>query len=320
MSEAVAGVVGDFTVTITPPDTEPSAPTTGASAPLPAGRMMVGVTVDPTEYETRLPLYPGNQMCRVFSPPGSGMTGWPGSGHDDRVARIWAAGGEQIRPACTFKDWADDHTAKTAFDQWLNVAPEAIERVGVDLAHMHEGDAKRVDAAEYRRRQFLLAQWITQHPRGKYVRLTPTQTLQYTQAKSRPGKPKGDGNLVPYFAGVGTPALDMYADSWVKDYPDPVAFCEPLWQLRDATGQAPAVPELGAARVRSDTTGAGRAAWLTAVAEQLAAGGCASVCLWDDLGTGGTNLRLTDDVGVTTPEVTAWRAVIARYGTSGYTG
>lgn len=301
---AVTGMVGDIGVTLTLP--EDNTPTTRP-------RMDVGVTVDPAQIEARLPLYPGNKIIRVFGYPGTGLPAWrsTGKGSDDRIERIYATVGHGIRIAATFKDWASDKTARTMVTGWLDNAPESIEQTGVDLAHMHEADAKRFNVTEYRRRQFLLAEWVTAHPRGKYVRITPTQTLQYTMAKSAPGKPKGDGDITPYYAGVGVPALDMYADSWEKTYPDPVKFCEPLWRLRDAAGVAPAVPEIGAARLPADKNGSGRAEWLEAVGEQLSLGGCASVCYWDDLGTGGTDLRLTVDPTVVTPEVEAWRRVMA---------
>lgn len=312
MSGPVSGMVGGYAVTITPP-TEPPATTPPPAA---ARRMLAGVTVDPSQIEARLPLYPGNSIIRVFGYIGGGLPEWVATKTDDRIPRI-AALVPGIRFAVTWKDWASDAAARALFDDWLSMAPASIETTGVDICHMHEADAKRMNVTEYLRRQFLLAEWLREHPRGRHVRQTPTQTLQWTMAKSLPGKPKGDGDITKYYAGVGVPALDMYADSWAKTYPDPVKFCEPLWRLRDASGLAPAVPEFGAARLPADKAGTGRAEFIEAVGDQLRLGGASSVCYWDDLGTGGTDLRLTKDAQEITPEVEAWRRVLAANASAG---
>ncbi len=286
------GRVGPFDVTVT----------------LPGRPMIVGTTVDPAAYEERLPRYPGSRMCRVFGYPGTGLPPWRarrvGNVVDDRIERVLRIAPGTII-AGTFKDWNDDASARAAVNAWIDEIPPEVD--DARLAWMHEADRKGVDPTLYRRRQWLLAEWIADHPRGELVTQTPTSTYMWTLDDAA-GKGRGDWSK--YLAGVGITAVDVYAPSWAPTYPDPAKFVEPLRRLQDITGGDVEVPELGAARLDGDPTGERRAEWIVDVAGRLRAIGVTAVAWWDDYGTNGTDLRLAvgDEVS---PEVEAWRAVIA---------
>jgi hypothetical protein len=263
--------------------------------------VIVGTTVDPSQYETRLLTYPGTRMCRVFGPPNTGIPSWQGRKGDERIARIKRVD-PLIEPACTFKDWPNDTSALIAVNAWLDQLDGPTR-----LAYMHEGDAKNVDATTYRHRWYLLAGWIHNHPNGRFVTLTPTQTSQWTLATPA-GKGRGDWSK--YYVGLGRPAVDVYAGAWLTKYPDPAGFLEPLWRFRDTIGWNLEFPEFGIARLTFDTTGQGRADWAYACAGIMRAEGVTAVSWWDDFGSNGTDIRLYDSTP-DTPEVSAWRAVIA---------
>jgi len=266
--------------------------------------MLVGVTVAPGDYETRILAQPGSQICRVFGYPGKNLPSWKPATGDGRVARLRELI-PGIVPACVFQDWADDATAQKAVGAFLDQVDGPCR-----LTWKHEADRKRVDPTVYRRCWYLLAQWVVEHPNGHYVTLAPTQTYQWTMTYSAG---KGSGDWSKYYTGIGNTGIDTYANSWESGYPDPGAFLAPLWRYRDTIGRNLELPEFGAARVKGDPTGQKRGDWLYQCASIMYAQGVTAVAYWDALGSNGTDLRLWTDKP-TTPEALAWSAAITDFG------
>ncbi len=292
----VAGLVGGYRVTIEP--------TTGGSVPAEpvasTSGLELGVTVDPTQYEARLPFHEGAYgPSRVFWKPGAGLPSWA----DSRVRRIKAVDARRRLSFC-FKDWPSDEAVRLGVRKIIDEARAAGETF--DLAHMHEPGPKDFDPREWRRRQFKLDEWIGEDV--DVCTLTPTEAMQWLMSNA---DGKGKGDLSIYYAGVGDPSIDCYWDGWVDKYPTASAFLAPALRLQDAAGRPVRLPEFGGARLKSDPTGQGRADTITAVCDLARAEGVALISYWDDIGTGGTRIAL-GDVGENTPEQQAWRAQIAR--------
>lgn len=266
--------------------------------------MLVGVTVDPKQYETRIPAFLGSQMCRVFGYASKSLPSWTPATGDGRVARLRELV-PGITPACVFQDWPDDATTKARVNAWL-------DQVDADcrLTWKHEADRKRTDPTVYRRCCYLLQQWVMDHPNGHHVTIVPTQTYQWTMANAAG---KGSGDWSKYYTGVGIAGVDVYANSWESSYPDPGVFLTPLWRYRDTIGAPLEFPEFGAARVRGDADGKRRADFIYTCGQMMRAQGVTAVAYWDDLGSNGTDLRLWTDAP-TTPEALAWSAVMADVG------
>lgn len=262
--------------------------------------MLVGVTVDPKQYEKRVPIFPASRMCRVFGYASKGLPAWQPVKGDDRVARLRGLT-PGIIPACVFQDWTTDAETLAKISSWLDEVDTPAR-----LTWRHEGDRKREEPTAYRRRWYLLAQTIVEHPNGHLVELVPTQTYQWTMASAGG---KGGGDWSKYYTGVGNTGIDTYANSWESRYPDPGAFLAPLWRYQDVIGRPLEIPEFGAARIKADPTGSMRGDFLYACVQSMAAHGVTAVAYWDDLGSNNTDLRLwTVDPG--TPEVAAWAAAI----------
>ena len=268
--------------------------------------MLVGVTIDPREYDRRALAFPESRMCRVFGYASKALPAWKPATGDRRVARLRELL-PNVVPACVFQDWPDDSTTKTRVTAWL-------DQVGADcrLTWRHEADRKKEDPTVYRRRYYMLAQWVMDHPNGHHVTLVPTQTYQWTMSNG-PGKGRGDWST--FYAGIGIPGVDVYANSWEAHYPDPAAFLAPLWRYRDTIGTALEFPEFGAARVAGDADGQKRAEFIYQCGQMMRAEGVTAVAYWDDLGSNQTDLRLWTTTP-TTPEVLAWSAVMADAGTA----
>lgn len=262
--------------------------------------MRVGVTIDPREYERRVPVFPRSGMCRVFGYPSTGLPSWVGRAGDRRIPWLRQAV-PGIVPAAVFQDWPSDVATHERIDAWLDEVDGPVR-----LTWRHEADRKNEDATVYRRRYYLMQEWLLDHANGHHVTLVPTATYQWTLGNAG-GKGRGDWSR--FYAGIGTPGVDVYADSWRTDYPNPSAFLSPLWRFRDVIGQAIELPEFGAARLPVDADGQRRAGWLTECARIMAFEGVTAVSYWDDIGSNKTDLRLWS-AGPDTPEVAAWRAVM----------
>lgn len=265
--------------------------------------MIVGASIDPREYDRRVPELPASRMCRVFGYASKGMPTWRPETGDKRVARLVELLPDVV-PALVFQDWPNDDEVRRR----LGLLLDGIDRP-CRLTWRHEADRKKEEPPLYRRRYFQLHEWIAAHANGRHVTLVPTSTYQWTMSTA-PGKGRGDWSR--YHVGVGRTGVDVYADSWRGDYPVPAAFLAPLWRYRDAIGAPLEFPEFGAARVPGDDDGNRRAAFLVECAEIMAAEGVTAVSYWDDIGSNGTDLRLWFDEP-NTPELAAWRDVMARY-------
>jgi hypothetical protein len=266
--------------------------------------VLVGVTVDPKAYASRLPVFPGNRMCRVFGYSSRGLPAWQPVTGDKRVATIRELV-PGIVPACVWQDWPSDSETLPKVVAWLDQVDGPCR-----LTWRHEADRKREEPAAYRRRWYLLAQTVAEHPNGHYVTLVPTQTYQWTMAAAGG---KGGGDWSKYYTGIGIAGVDVYANSWESRYPDPGAFLAPLWRYRDTIGRPLEFPEFGAARIAPDADGSQRADFLYRCAEIMHVQGVTAVAYWDDLGSNSTDLRLWKDQPATR-EAAAWAAVINDFG------
>lgn len=270
--------------------------------------MRAGVTVDPKDLAVgRHNRYPGLRHCRFFWSPGDGLPVLA----DKRLAQFQQGrkDGEPARiPHVSWKDWDSLPVVRAGVNALLDsltapAAPAPVDEPLLVLTWMHEGDAKNVDPATYRRNWWDLSGIVGEHPNGALVQLVPIQTLQWTESM-KDGKGKGD--LSRYYVGLGQPGIDCYNDGWLPTYPDPHRFLETPLRLADRAGQAPCLPELGISKLAYDPTGQRRADLLLQIAGILRSEGCVMVNYWDDLGTGGTDFRLDDK-----PSADAWRAVVA---------
>ena len=265
--------------------------------------MIVGVTIDPREYERRVPLFPHSRMCRVFGYPSKGLPAWRPVRGDGRIARLRQLL-PGIVPAAVFQDWPDDTTAAQNVTAWLDEVDAPVR-----LCWRHEADRKRVEPSLYRQRYFALAGWVADHRNGHHVTLTPTSTYQWTMGRAAG---KGQGDWSKYHTGIGRPSVDVYADAWRDDYPHPRTFLDPLWRYRDIIGQDLEFPEFGVARLQADADGQRRASWLVACASIMATEGVTAVSYWDDIGSNSTDLRLWRS-DPNTAEVVAWRGIMERH-------
>jgi hypothetical protein len=254
--------------------------------------MLVGITCDPRDYNTRLARWPNARHTRIFGGPGKGIPPWKPTPADRRIAeaRRLCPG---IIPHVSFKDWPSDIAAETMVRAWLNQLPPLPPLILpgapplVMISHMHEPGPKDFPPDEYRRRQFLLGLWIASHPHGARVEQVHIDANIWVEDKGR-------RDLSAYLPGVGTPSVDTYARSW-KPYP---AVGDLLWsplRLAHATRTAPMLCEFGIALRPDDPTGEQRAELMHEALVVLWAEGCRLVSWWDDLGTGGTDFRLDDE-------------------------
>jgi hypothetical protein len=262
-----------------------------AAGPTPTAGLQVGMTVDPTEYAT-YGQFPGTKCSRIFSAPGSGLKSWTSSA----IAGLPAS----VEPWISAKDYPSD----AALVAWINAATRPAR-----FSWWHERDNDGGDHAarmDFFAKQRHLADVFATVPGSKVRLMSPPQTLQWTAMASTSAKAKGAGDWRLWWPGSAEGASwDCYADSWRTTYPDPRTFLRLPFEAAEGTGRRLYVAELGAARLSSDRTGSGRAAWIRDVVAILRARGAAYVAWWNDLGTGGVDFRLTDK-----PSADAWREAL----------
>lgn len=268
---------------------------TPAYATLADSQIVIGATWQPSEYTTRQPHYPKSEVIRIFVPAGSGCPSWS----DSRVTFALSHG---IIPFVSFKDYNT-----TCVVNWTN---QAAGRKSY-ITWFHEGEAN-MTADTWKTRQN--AMWNA-------MRLLPNHTNGLTKYMSVATRQwtENNGRLYDtYWCGCGDYfAVDAYVNSWESSYPTGAVFMSKMLAFAKKVGKPLFLPELGAQRKPSDTTGQGRKNWLyqsMVVAEQNP-GWVVGVIYWDTLGTGGIKLALTSQ-GATggeswsTPEYTYWNYLI----------
>jgi len=299
----VAATPGGFTITGTAPASSAALAVTVADAqgnqttatcPITVvPPMLVGVDTAITGtqqiaavYAAHQTLYPGLRYMRAFGPPTKGI---PGFG----VAPI----AEMPNTATPHVSFKDTPTA-ALLGGWL----DGVTRKAFLTAHHEpEGDLT-VDA--YR------AGWATTqaardaHPNGHLVTTVSVLTRYAEVHKAYRWQDwacKADGTPVADWM-----SWDCYLD--VTDrYTDPATFFAPPLAAAKALGTPWGVSELGALRLASDPTGAGRAAWITDCVTYLREAGCRFVAWWCGPGKDGRTFHLDSYV----PELAAWRAAVS---------
>lgn len=322
----IAGRKISVTVDVTAPDPVP--------LPFVWARPVIGTTVDSTQFALLAGggRDAGSRYTRTFSSPGDSILPWS---HARRAVP------DGVAEFHSFKDWSSDDTAVAAVNALLDGmparlldAPPLLPELDVYdpdgyseglpqgdgfsflLAYFHEGEkdflALGLTPREWRRRHRLIYRTVRQHRNGHRVGYMPIQTGTWTEAKSNPGKPKGDFDPLTWWAGVGDYAgYDAYVPTVGNKppapglYPTADRFLEVPSQLAAASGRRLFLPEVGAARqgVPADN-GTFRAAWIRQLAVYAAAQGVAGMAWWDDYGS--KDFRLTDPASAA-----AWAEVIA---------
>lgn len=255
--------------------------------------MVYGVSSNVADYgSTYGGQFQAARTARVFSKPGQGIIPWT----DPRYANL----PHHVMPHGSFKDWDSDAQAAAIVRRHLDTMPShltgdpVLPELGISyaLTYLHEGENNGVPVTTYQRRYEILMDVVKSHTHAARVAVIPIQTLTWTVMKSTESKPKGDGNVMEWWAGAGDYAgMDCYAFS-ATPYPDPIEFCALPLRLARATGRRLWVPELGTVRADTDPNGSKRAAWIKAVLAVLASSGCASVAWWHAEGSNGNDFRL----------------------------
>ena len=110
--------------------------------------------------------------------------------------------------------------------------------------------------------------------------------------------------------------VDLYSQD-PNAYPDPVKFVALAASIQDYAGVRGGLAEFMALRTIGDTTGAGRAGWISDVTDQSQAAGFGFCMPWDALGSKTTKYPLGIPFGpfpLNSPEYGATRALIATQG------
>jgi hypothetical protein len=269
--------------------------------------MRIGLTASPAELPATLTAYPNLATCRVFAPPGKGIPAWT----SPTMTALIRAG---AIPWPSFKDWNSDGQATTSTNVWLTAMPPDLPEVWLTYHHEPEAD---LNPRDYRRRWALLARTVRAHHNGDRVKLIPIHTLYPTRHKIwdrystdwtqwvgiwQQWAPTAiDGRYVGDYMG-----WDCYLETTAATYEDPRRFFATPIGAAHATGVPLVIPELGAIRTATDTTGAGRAAWITECLTHLRQHDTQAVCWWQSTGTNGKDYRLSDD-----PARRAWQDAIS---------
>lgn len=266
-----------------------------AARPDPPERpLAVGLSTAVENYAAWHLLFPGFAGGRVFIGPGEGLLPWD----DPKVTGMPAT----AQPWISFKDYPTDK----AFVAYLRAATRPVK-----LSWFHERDnntpqshAARMD---FFARQRHLADIVVDVGQPLVEWMSPPQTLQWTAATTTTnGKVKGDGNWRLWWPGSGRGSVwDCYADSWADRYPDVQELFRIPLEAAEGTGRELYVAELGAVKMPSDVSGAGRAAFIRDCVAFLRERRAVYAAWWCEFGIGGRDFRLLD-----TPSADAWRAAI----------
>jgi len=312
--------------------------TTADPVPLDLGHRdpVIGATVAAGDFAQLAPggRVAGARFCRTFSPPGAGIAPW---GTDRRKVPAGVAEWH------SFKDWGSEADAIARVNALLDgmpadllEAPPLLPELDVYdpdgysdgmpqgdglsflLTYFHEGEKDFLEqgltAREWRRRHRVIYKAVRTHRNGHRVGYVPIQTGTWTAATSTPGNPKGDYDVMAWWAGIGDYAgYDAYVPSVTTKpaapalYTTPAKFFELPVQLAAGSGRRLLLAELGVIRQGNPADlGGMRAGWMRAAAAYLKAQGCAGVAWWDALGANSRDFRLTDP-----DSAAAWADVIA---------
>lgn len=269
--------------------------------------MRLGINVAPADLPDALTAFPGAYSVRVFGSPGKGIPAWT----SPTITTLTRAGKV---PWVSFKDWNSDSAATLAVKTWLDAMPAATPEAWLTYNHEPEGD---LDSGEYRRRWVLLTRTVRRHTNAARIRLVPIHTLYPSRHKI------GDTYNTDWTKWVGIwqqwapfdgttycgdfMGWDCYLETTAKTYEDPESFFRiPIGAAY--TVNAPLViPELGAIRTATDTTGIERAVWITRCLEYLQLNNTIAVNWWHSIGSAGQDYRLDDAASLA-----AWRDATAR--------
>lgn len=231
----------------------------------PTPAMLIGFTALPSDLATHAKMFPGAAYGRAYTQATKGITGWSAA-----AMQAMLAAGIEIHES--FKDSPTSALLKP----WFDAIPAAVKRVKLTIHHEPEGD---LPIATYQADWATLRAFRDSHPNGHKVELVEDLTL-YAEIH-------GKGPWSAWWSGKADKlAWDCYRNAIAGDsYPDPaVLFATPVAAWK-ATGVGWMVPEFGGDRISTDTTGAGRAAWMRACVAYAAAHGCEAIAWFCEPGT-----------------------------------
>lgn len=266
--------------------------------------MRIGLDASPAELALTLKKFPGMRFCRVFGPVGKGIPAWTAP----TMTGLIKAG---VTPWPSFKD-----APATYLPAWLDAMPASVPEVWLTWYHEPETD---MSGRVFRQGWQSVSNLVRKHRNGSRVKLVPIHTLYPARHKLwdrfstdwtkwvgvwQQWAPMGsDGRYLGDYMG-----WDCYQEVTATAYEDPGVFFRAPIGAAHSVGVPLVIPELGAVRIPTDTTGEGRAAWITACLAHLDHYGTEAVAWWQSTGTNGRDYRLTDD-----PSEAAWRQAITRY-------
>lgn len=236
--------------------------------------------------------YPGTTAVRLFRSPGQGLPAWTAN----PIAMVPAG----VHILLSWKDWPYD------LDSWLNDMPTSRQGT-VTLTYRHEPE-QGVDQGDLPAADFIddweeIVDYLDDHPKRSWIKLAPIYTAYWA---THGGHDWHDFWPSSAAAGIDAIGWDVYNDSTTV-YNSPAAKLEIMNEVAAETGKPWFIGEWGSPRITSDPTGAGCAAWMTAMADQMTADGCTHACFFH-ADVGGTFDLIANG---RTNEVNALRAIVA---------
>lgn len=253
---------------------------------------IVGVTAAAENLPTVLGKYPRSKVTRIFFGKGEAPR-WSDSG----LAILRTKG---MIPFVSLKDYNP-----TAAKQFVDSMPADVPVLYLTYMHEPEQGDDKLSASTYKSRFCKFYRAIKSSTKASRVKGFSVQTRQWTE--------NGGHSYGTYYPGNDCTdgfGVDMYADSWRDEYPNPASFLSKVTTFARSVGKPLVIAELGAARLSNDPTDAKRAAWIKAIGIQVRASAAQIVIWWHELGKGKVNFRLNQIGGWNDPCVREWRNVI----------